>query len=189
MTVKISNTRDRTARSVLLSVFLVLFLVSGHSGVSQMRERGGNHDSNSLERYIRSKQAGWSSHSRKPVTLVFLLRFINFGCTECLNSLLDFCDSLRLQELRHGRRDVMLMFVRDHDDESTQLRNMKSWAKGNDLRYPLCLVPQEIYDENNIGYSTVVLINSHDSIEEFEQIPLSEGVQLRLLGKLFTPQR
>lgn len=118
-------------------------------------------------------------------TLVFFLRFVDFGCGICLNSFLDFCDTLNSTFKVYGKKDVILIFLRDTNEEAYQMKTLKRWAKASDLNFPIILVPQPLFDDYHIEYSSVLVLNSDSVPEIAEKLPLSpKSIQL-LLKKIF----
>ena len=170
--------------NVWIAILVVALVCPGAAG-SPVHTVTAGEDGNSLESYIRRVHSPGTHQRENNSTLVFFLKFIDFGCSPCLTNFLDFCDTLRSRIVRYGQRDIVLVFERDQNKESTQARIMKSWARANNLNYPLYLAPSELYDENGIGHSTAIVLNRHGTMELFENIPIPAETQRSIIRRLF----
>jgi hypothetical protein len=168
------------------ALLLILLLIRGCDRPGERDNRiRRDAASSSLASCIRSLTPPISSgEPRKPVLGLFL-RFVDFGCEVCLNNFLDFCDSVNSNAARYGTRTVVMVFQRDDNEESYQLKTLRKWSRACNLNYPTCLASPEMFEENQIKYSTAILLNGSDTIELRAQIPLSVETQKEFILRLF----
>jgi len=91
--------------------------------------------------------------NRKESVVVFVIRFTDFGCGPCLNSFLDFCDSLRAGRLRTGRGRVEFFFTRDDTPEKYQETTMRQWLRGNGVEFPFHIIPRKYLEPGRFDHS------------------------------------
>ncbi|MDI6767795.1 MAG: hypothetical protein QME52_13320 [Bacteroidota bacterium] len=139
----------------------------------------------SLDYYLKKVQKNSIGKSEDSLKIIFLLRFVDFGCEICLTTFLDFCDKLKAEITIYGKRDVILMFLEDNNPEAYQLRTLKRWAKASNLSYPIMLVPQSLFDDYNIEYSSILILNSDNIPEMSEKLPLSPETARLFMKKIF----
>jgi hypothetical protein len=138
-----------------------------------------------LAAYIRSLTPAGPSLAPRKAVLVFFLRFVDFGCEVCLNNFLDFCDTLNSSVSRYGFRNIIMVFQRDDNEEGYQMKTTRKWSRACNLHYPIYLAPSELFEENDIEYSTAMFLNDSDVIELSGQVPLPVEVQNEFIEKLF----
>lgn len=139
----------------------------------------------SLDYYLKKVQKNSIGKSEDSLKIVFFLRFVDFGCEICLTTFLDFCDKLNLDITNYGKREVILMFLKDNNPEAYQLRTLKRWAKASNLSYPIMLVPQSLFDDYNIEYSSILILNFDNIPEMSEKLPLSPETARLFMKKIF----
>ena len=135
-----------------------------------------------VARYLRHIHPGATQGTP---TLGFLLRFLDFGCTPCLNNFLDFCDTLKETMARKGERDILMVFLRDDNTEQHQRATLNKWAKVNGVPFPVYLASEEVYARYHIGHSCAVLVNEMDAVEFTDELPLPAESREIILHRLF----
>jgi len=137
-----------------------------------------------LQSVIGISGRGANSHA----VAVFLLRFEDFGCLACFESLLELCESIESHMTTRNPMPAFLMFPAA-DDESEQWRLLDAWRKANNIRFKMTLVPSWRYDAYSIRYSTVALLDSGGTVNFARQLPLSSADRNRILAQLFPRRR
>ena len=166
--------------------FLLLLTISAdQSTLAQNVHRDGEDVRRSLAKYVSALPSNSPSHISHKEIGAFFLRFVDFGCALCLNNFLDLCDSLELNASRFGERRVVLVFQRDDNEESYQLTTLKQWSHACNLSYSISLASAEFFRSHGIEYSSVVLVDSADSVKFVERIPLTSEQQREFIRVLF----
>ena len=178
-------------RAYTLCTCLIALWVGARSttNFAQEHPHGQNNQQVPLEQYLRNQSIQVNPKCAKQPILVFLIKFINFGCVSCLNDFFDLCDSINSRIKQDGKRNVMVCFARDERPEQEQFRTMKGWTRSSGLRFPVVLVPKKIFDDNFIDFSTVILLNKDNEVELMEQFPLSATAISEIIDKLFCKKR
>ena len=183
---RVTYIRNRIHPLTRGAIIILIILIHFFSvAVSQTRVSEEIEQGLSLESYIRAVSIKFYPNSENQRVLAFFIRFIDFGCIACLNEFFDFSDSLQQNERRFGKRNIILMFVRDDNDEYIQSRLMKGWMKANGLNFSMYLVPNGIFDDYFVDYTTVVLINKDCSLEFVEKFPVDSRKQDAIIKQLF----
>ena len=165
---------------------LVLLMISvcelPHAGDNRIRKDEG---STPVATYIRALPGMTPRRGPHKPVLAFFLRFVDFGCEVCLNNFLDFCDSLNSNASRYGARTIVMIFQRDDNKESYQLKTLKKWSRACNVNFPVYLAVPRVFEDFKIDYSTAVLLNESEVIELSAKIPLPVDTQKEFIAKLF----
>lgn len=148
---------------------------------AQRTKKRGMDSSSSLERSIRSLPAARVA-GKHGETLVFLLRFVDFGCEVCLNNFLDFSD--RLQNIAEGKRAPAVM-VFEQESAGHQKRRLHRWAKACGLKFPIVFVPQGMFAENGVTHSSVAILHARGGLTRVGDLPLPMEVEAKVMNMLF----
>jgi hypothetical protein len=133
--------------------------------------------------YISSLRPSGQSAATAKGTIAFFIRFVDFGCTVCLNNFLEFSDSLKSsREVRDD--DILLIVLRDESSERRQRSMLTKWAGANNLPFPVYLAREEIFDSCNIGHSSVVVLDKRGEVDLSEELPLSKETAGIILAHL-----
>ena len=165
--------------------FLTLILVHGLFG--QVKETGV--DKESLRNYVTSICKKYGSGGTNKKTVAFFLRFEDFGCLSCFENFIEFCDSLEMNFRKFGNERTLMIFQRNEDEEEKeQKRLLMSWAKANNLRFPIYMVPSNEFEKYSVTSPSVVLVDGVSSVKFIESLPLPFEIENRILNDLF-PRR
>ncbi|MBI1803112.1 MAG: hypothetical protein HYR77_01465 [Ignavibacteria bacterium] len=171
-------------------ILLVLIVISALQFAPAQTERGTAVDvKQSLVKFIKTLPPASTVDSTHEEMLAFFLRFVDFGCAVCLNNFLDLCDSLEANALRSGSRRIVLIFRRDANRESYQMRTLRKWSDASNLHFPIFLMSAEFFRRHGIDYSSIILVDRKEDITFFQKIPLSNDKQTELIDALFLRSR
>jgi hypothetical protein len=120
-----------------------------------------------------------SNHNR----IIFLIRFIDFGCQHCLQNFFELCDSIEMMRKKSLIIPVYLLFLRDQTSPGYQLTAMTSWARSSGLPYPVALISNDVFKRYGIENSSVLLMERKDTLVNFGEIPLSKSSIHNILRK------
>jgi hypothetical protein len=118
--------------------------------------------------------------------IVFMLRFIDFGCQPCLQNFFELCDSFGTIQRRSLTIPVYLLFLRDKTGSGYQLTTMTKWARSCGLQYPIALISQKVFHNYGIEHSSVLIMNKNGTIENCGEIPLSRNTFKNILRMIDT---
>jgi hypothetical protein len=146
-------------------------------------------DHSSLAEYAISvcKKSTGLHHNSK--TLIFFIDFARFGCVNCLNEFLDFCDTIRMRSEQVHYVTIILFFERDLQNENVQYKQMKSWVHATGINFPFYLVPSKVFRDNFILDTSLMILDSNFSFEYFDRFPLTSEKKKIILNKLFPKER
>lgn len=139
----------------------------------------------SLTTYVKNVLKDSVHTFQRDEVLVFLIRFTDFECSTCLNSLLVFCDSVKTNVQRYGDKNILILFMKRSDDSLVRVPSMKVWAAENNLNYPLYLVPEDFFVTNGIFYSSIAVIDLANDMEIKRELPLSVEAEKKILDTAF----
>ena len=140
-------------------------------------------DGKDLQTTIRSLDSLCGEKQKSGKKVIFMLRFIDFGCQPCLQNFFDLCDSLKAANNNHFTLQVYLLFLKDQTGAGYQEGSMTQWAKSCNLDYPLKLVPQDLFRRYGIGHSSVIITEKDGKIIYTGDIPVSWTLLKNILGE------
>ncbi len=164
--IKLLRNVKRLYFMVIISIFQSAFAVG--------QSESGSKTSDSLLISIGSTLFNRPTIPPEKTVLVFLIRFVNFGCVPCLNSFVDFCDTLKEQGELRRNCSVVLLFERDNQDRAMQYKQMKAWMNAVGIKFPFSLIPSKVFEEHGISYTSVLIIEHGDRIGYMSQFPLTQ---------------
>ena len=129
---------------------------------------------------------GYSADTMDPdrSSIIFMLRFIDFGCQPCLQNIFEICDSIADAGEKPETIPVYLLFLSDQTSPGFQLTAMTEWAKSAGLPYPVALVSSGVFQRYGVEHSSVLIMGKNDSLEYRSEIPLSKTLLGKLLRKI-----
>ncbi len=105
--------------------------------------------------------------------IIFMLRFIDFGCQPCLQNFFELCDSFGTIQRSSLTIPVYILFLKDQTGAGYQLTTMTEWTRSCGLQYPIALISQKVFKNYGIEHSSVLIMNKNGAIENCGEIPLS----------------
>ncbi len=149
----------------MLAIILAIPMLSA-------RTKSAAGDDNSLGLYLRGLGDSVLPASRTANTVVFLLRFQDFGCLACFESFIEVADSVRSLAKRKGGTFGYVIFPQDVNEPDQKLF-LKAWAKANDIEMPVLTIPAKEYEKFQLDYSTIAVVRGRKEIALIRKFPLS----------------
>jgi hypothetical protein len=175
--------KNSTARRQSNLVYLVTGLLAagsvayGQSPAPPVLREGGRP---SIRRLYGSEPA---PAEKVAPALVFLLNFPDFNCNPCLENFLDFCDMLRYQQKKIGKRDVVLLFEKDSVRGELQRKQLARWLKKLRIAYPFLTIERSEFEKCGLLPSCAVVLEG-EKIGMVSHLPFPREEKAKIIEML-----
>jgi hypothetical protein len=159
--------KSRVHSTIGRSITLTIIMCWISNGQPLYRERTDLHS------IISSLSPSADTAHHTGTKIIFMLRFIDFGCQPCLQNFFEICDSIATIQEKSITTHVYLLFLRDQTSPGYQLSTLTRWARSSGLLYPVALVTAEVFKRYGIEHSSVLVMDNNGNVANCGEIPLS----------------
>lgn len=105
--------------------------------------------------------------------LIFMLRYIDFGCQVCLKNFFELCDSLNRLNDKQFHVSVYLIFLEEENYHKDQHTAMEEWVKSCGLVYPVAILNNDFFKKFGIEHSSLIILGENGDIIQKGEIPFN----------------